>query len=162
MYWMAWKIPYAEAVVCCEPELRQIRTDGTVWFVLPISQKHLQLNNGMARSTRSAIMPAWLKASGAGHPYCGPRQRRLERDIYISNGIKRDVTGGITGYSCSIQSCRVMNSGFVDERWLKSIPVVPNKNYFFHNNGSLKFEKYTDTRCDAPPSFRQHRVCRPG
>ena len=52
---------------------------------------------GTARSTRSAIMPAWLKASGAGHPYCGPRQRRLERHLHIQRNQTRCYRLGLPG-----------------------------------------------------------------
>jgi hypothetical protein len=33
------------------------------------------------------------------------------------------------------------------------MPSVPIKNYFYRNNGSLKFDNYTDAWTDAPPSF---------
>jgi hypothetical protein len=33
------------------------------------------------------------------------------------------------------------------------MPEVPVKNYFYRNNGSLQFEKVTDSWSDAPASF---------
>jgi enediyne biosynthesis protein E4 len=42
--------------------------------------------------------------------------------------------------------------------WFKLIPQTKVKNYFFRNNGSLRFENYTDNWNDAPASFSNSAV----
>ena len=77
------------------------------------------------------------------------------KDIYVTNGLKRDITDWDYKVFVLDSIIRTMNSGkAVDlNAWLQSIPSVPTKNYFYHNNGSLKFDDYSDTWTDAPPSF---------
>ncbi len=77
------------------------------------------------------------------------------KDIYVTNGLKRDITDWDYKVFVLDSIINTMNTGkAVDlNTWLKSIPSVPTKNYFYHNNGSLKFDNYTNTWSDAPPSF---------
>ena len=77
------------------------------------------------------------------------------KDMYITNGLKRDITDWDYKVFVLDSIINSMNRGkSVDlNTWLKSIPSVPTKNYFYRNNGSLKFDNYTDTWSDAPPSF---------
>lgn len=115
----------------------------------------LQLNNGDGTFNEIGNYAGVAESEWSWTPLIVDLDNDGWKDIYISNGIKRDVTDWDYRVFVLDSIMRVMNSGgFVDmNAWLKSIPVVPNKNYFFHNNGSLKFEKYTDTWCDAPASF---------
>ena len=77
------------------------------------------------------------------------------KDLYVTNGLKRDITDWDYKVFILDSIINSMNKGkSVDlNSWLQSIPSVPTKNYFYHNNGSLKFDNYTDTWSDAPPSF---------
>ncbi|MBS1509301.1 MAG: VCBS repeat-containing protein [Bacteroidetes bacterium] len=77
------------------------------------------------------------------------------KDIYVTNGIKRDITDWDYKVFVLDSIINAMNRGKgVDlNSWLNSIPSVKTKNYLYHNNGSLKFEKYTDTWMDEPASF---------
>jgi enediyne biosynthesis protein E4 len=77
------------------------------------------------------------------------------KDIYITNGLKRDITDWDYKVFVLDSIMNTMNRGqSVDlEKWLQSIPSVKTKNYFYHNNGSLKFDNYTSTWMDGPPSF---------
>ncbi len=77
------------------------------------------------------------------------------KDIYITNGLKRDMTDWDYKVFVLDSVINVMNSGkSVDmNTWLKSMPEVPVKNYFYHNTGTLKFENVTDKWSDSPPSF---------
>jgi enediyne biosynthesis protein E4 len=77
------------------------------------------------------------------------------KDIYVTNGLKRDITDWDYKVFVLDSVINSMNRGkAVDlNTWLQSIPSVPTKNYFYHNNGSLKFDNYTDTWSDTPPSF---------
>lgn len=77
------------------------------------------------------------------------------KDLYITNGLKRDMTDWDYKVFVLDSVIRVMNTGkSVDlNTWLKSMPEVPVKNYFYRNTGTLQFEKVTDLWTDAPPSF---------
>lgn len=77
------------------------------------------------------------------------------KDIYITNGLKRDMTDWDYKVFVLDSVINTMNRGkAVDlNTWLKSMPEVPVKNYFYRNNGTLQFEKVTDSWTDAPPSF---------
>lgn len=77
------------------------------------------------------------------------------KDIYVTNGIKRDITDWDYKVFVLDSIINSMNRGQgVDlDKWLQSIPSVKTKNYLYHNNGTLKFDKYTDVWMDEPPSF---------
>ncbi len=77
------------------------------------------------------------------------------KDIYITNGLKRDMTDWDYKVFVLDSVIKEMNSGRSVNlnTWLKSMPEVPVKNYFYRNTGTLQFEKVTDSWSDAPPSF---------
>lgn len=77
------------------------------------------------------------------------------KDLYITNGLKRDITDWDYKVFVLDSIMNTMNKGkSVDlGKWLNSIPSVRVKNYLYHNNKSLKFDNYTDTWMDEPPSF---------
>ncbi len=77
------------------------------------------------------------------------------KDIYITNGLKRDMTDWDYKVFILDSIINTMNKGkSVDlNAWLKSMPQVPVKNYFYRNTQSLQFENATDKWTDEPPSF---------
>ncbi len=77
------------------------------------------------------------------------------KDLYITNGLKRDITDWDYKVFVLDSVMNTMNKGkSVNlETWLSSIPSVRIKNYFYHNNKSLQFDNYTTTWMDEPPSF---------
>lgn len=77
------------------------------------------------------------------------------KDIYITNGLKRDMTDWDYKVFVLDSIMNEMNKGRMVNlnTWLKSMPEVPVKNYFYRNTGTLQFEKVTDSWTDAPPSF---------
>ncbi len=77
------------------------------------------------------------------------------KDLYVTNGIKRDITDWDYKVFILDSVINSMNRGqSVDlDKWLQSIPSVKTKNYFFHNNGSLTFDNFSDSWTDAPNSF---------
>jgi len=77
------------------------------------------------------------------------------KDLYITNGLKRDITDWDYKVFLLDSIMNTMNKGkSVDlEKWLNSIPSVKVKNYLYHNNKSLRFDNYTTTWMDEPPSF---------
>ena len=77
------------------------------------------------------------------------------KDIYITNGLKRDMTDWDYKVFILDSIINAMNQGkMVDlNSWLKSMPEVPVKNYFYRNTGTLQFENTTNSWSDTPPSF---------
>ena len=77
------------------------------------------------------------------------------KDLYITNGLKRDITDWDYKEFVLDSVINSMNRGqAVDlDKWLQSIPSVKTQNYFYHNNGSLTFDNYSTQWTDAPPSF---------
>lgn len=77
------------------------------------------------------------------------------KDMYITNGLKRDMTDWDYKVFILDSIINTMNQGkAVDlNAWLKSMPEVPVKNYFYRNTGTLQFENTTDSWSDSPPSF---------
>ncbi|MGC4101023.1 VCBS repeat-containing protein [Ferruginibacter sp.] len=77
------------------------------------------------------------------------------KDIYVTNGIKRDITDWDYKVFILDSIINTMNRGqnVNLDQWLQSIPSVKIKNYLYHNNGTLKFDKYTDVWMDEPPSL---------
>ena len=77
------------------------------------------------------------------------------KDLYVTNGLKRDMTDWDYKVFVLDSIINTMNKGkSVDlNAWLKSMPEVPVQNYFYRNTGTLQFEKVSDKWSDAPPSF---------
>jgi hypothetical protein len=77
------------------------------------------------------------------------------KDLYVTNGIKKDITDWDYKVFVLDSVLNTMNKGnSVDlDKWLQSIPSVKTPNYFYRNNGTLKFDKYTDQWMDEPASF---------
>lgn len=77
------------------------------------------------------------------------------KDMYITNGLKRDMTDWDYKVFILDSIINTMNQGRSVNlnTWLKSMPEVPVKNYIYRNNGTLQFENVTNTWSDAPPSF---------
>lgn len=77
------------------------------------------------------------------------------KDMHITNGLKRDMTDWDYKVFILDSIINSMNQGkSVDlNSWLKSMPEVPVKNYFYRNTGTLQFENTTDSWSDSPPSF---------
>ncbi len=115
----------------------------------------LQLNNADGTYSEIANYAGVAETEWSWAPLIADFDNDGWKDIYVTNGLKRDITDWDYKVFILDSVIKTMNSGkSVDlNEWLKSIPSVPTKNYFYHNNGSLKFDNYTDTWSDAPPSF---------
>jgi enediyne biosynthesis protein E4 len=77
------------------------------------------------------------------------------KDIYVTNGIKRDITDWDYKVFILDSIINSMNRGqSVNlDTWLQSIPSIKTKNYLYHNNGTLNFDNYTNVWMDEPASF---------
>lgn len=115
----------------------------------------LQLNNADGTFSEIANYAGVAETEWSWAPLITDFDNDGWKDIYVTNGIKRDITDWDYKVFILDSVMRTMNTGkSVDlNAWLQSIPVIPTKNYIYHNNGTLKFDNYTDTWCDAPPSF---------
>ena len=115
----------------------------------------LQLNNANGTFSEIANYAGVAETEWSWAPLIIDFDNDGWKDIYITNGLKRDITDWDYKVFVLDSIINSMNKGkAVDlNTWLQSIPSVPTKNYFYHNNGSLKFDNYTNTWTDAPPSF---------
>lgn len=77
------------------------------------------------------------------------------KDIYITNGYKRDITDWDYRefFIDSIKYLQASGKKITLAEWFNKIPSVKIQNYFYHNNHSLRLDNYSNTWCDAPPSF---------
>jgi enediyne biosynthesis protein E4 len=115
----------------------------------------LQLNNGNGTFSEIANHAGIAQTDWSWAPLMVDLDNDGQKDIYITNGLKRDVTDWDYKVFILDSIMKTMNSGQnVDmEKWLNSIPSVKVKNYLYHNNGSLQFDDYTDTWMNEPTSF---------
>ncbi len=115
----------------------------------------LQLNNADGTFSEIANYAGVAETEWSWAPLITDFDNDGWKDIFVTNGIKRDMTDWDYKVFILDSVMRQMNTGkSVDLNvWLKSIPVVPTKNYFYRNNGTLKFDNYTDLWSDTPPSF---------
>ncbi len=115
----------------------------------------LQLNNGNGTYSEIANFSGAAETEWSWAPVFADLDNDGWKDLYVTNGLKRDITDWDYKVFVLDSIMNSMNRGkSVDlNAWLKSIPTVPTKNYFYRNNGTLKFDNYTDVWSDAPPSF---------
>ncbi len=115
----------------------------------------LQLNNADGTFSEIANYAGVAETEWSWAPLIIDLDNDGWKDLYVTNGIKRDITDWDYKVFILDSVMRTMQSGkAVDlNAWLQSIPVVPTKNYFYRNNGTLKLDNYTEAWCDAPASF---------
>ena len=115
----------------------------------------LQLNNGNGTYSEIANYAGVAETEWSWAPLIADFDNDGWKDMYITNGLKRDMTDWDYKVFILDSVINSMNQGkSVDmNKWLQSMPQVPVKNYFYHNNGSLKFDNYKDLWSDAPGSF---------
>jgi enediyne biosynthesis protein E4 len=115
----------------------------------------LQLNNGNGTFSEISNYAGVSETEWSWAPLITDLDNDGWKDMYITNGLKRDITDWDYKVFVLDSIINSMNRGkTVDmNTWLQSIPSVPVKNYFYRNNGRLKFDNYTDNWSDAPPSF---------
>ncbi len=115
----------------------------------------LQLNNGNGTFSEIANYAGVAETEWSWAPLIGDFDNDGWKDMYITNGLKRDMTDWDYKVFVLDSVINSMNKGkSVDlNKWLQSMPQVPVKNYFYHNNGSLKFDNYKDIWSDEPTSF---------
>lgn len=115
----------------------------------------LQLNNADGTFSEIANHAGVAETEWSWAPLIADYDNDGWKDMYITNGLKKDMTDWDYKVFVLDSVINQMNRGqSVDlDKWLQSIPSVRTKNYFYHNNGSLSFDNYTDVWTDAPASF---------
>ncbi|HMK05233.1 MAG TPA: VCBS repeat-containing protein [Ferruginibacter sp.] len=115
----------------------------------------LQLNNADGTYSEVANYAGVAETDWSWAPLIVDFDNDGWKDMYVTNGLKRDMTDWDYKVFVLDSVINAMNKGkYVDlNEWLKSMPSVPVKNYFYRNNGTLRFDNYTDNWTDAPPSF---------
>lgn len=120
----------------------------------------LQLNNADGTFSEIANHAGVAETEWSWAPLIADLDNDGWKDMYITNGLKKDMTDWDYKVFILDSIINTMNRGqSVDlEKWLASIPSVRTKNYFYHNNGTLSFDKVTDDWTDEAPSFSSGAV----
>jgi len=120
----------------------------------------LQLNNGNGSFSDIAYYSGMAQTDWSWTPLIADYDNDGWKDVYISNGLKRDITDwDYKNFVLdSIKNLMAKGQSVNLDEWFKLIPQVRVKNYFYHNNSSLQFDNYSDNWCDQPPSFSNGAV----
>ncbi len=131
----------------------QLMVNFNLYYQYP--RNNLQLNNGDGTYSEIANHASIAQTDWSWAPLMVDLDNDGWKDMYITNGLKRDVTDWDYKAFILDSIMKTMNSGQnVDmEKWLNSIPSVKVQNYVYHNNGSLAFDNYTAQWMDEPASF---------
>lgn len=115
----------------------------------------MQLNNGDGTFSEIGNYAGTSETEWSWAPLFADFDNDGWKDLYVTNGLKRDITDWDYKVFVLDSIINSMNTGKAVNlnAWLQSIPSVPTKNYFYHNNSSLKFDNYSDVWSDAPASF---------
>ncbi len=115
----------------------------------------LQLNNGNGSFSEAAYAAGIAETDWSWGPLIVDFDNDGLKDIYVANGYKRDVNDwDYRGYFIDSMKNLVAAGKPVDlMKWFNQIPSVRIRNYFYHNNGTLRFDDYSNKWSDAPPSF---------
>ena len=115
----------------------------------------LQINNGNGRFSEIAYHAGIAETDWSWSPLIADFDNDGWKDVYITNGLKRDVNDwDYRGFFIDSIKNLVAKGVQVDMmQWFSQIPSVPTKNYFYRNNGTLRFDNYTDKWSDQPASL---------
>lgn len=99
----------------------------------------LQLNQGNGKFSEIGFMSGMAKTDWSWSLLFGDLDNDGWKDIYITNGIKKDVRNNDWGedFKKKIQSGQITNNLL---EIVNAIPSVPLTNYAFRNNGDLKLK----------------------
>ena len=120
----------------------------------------LQLNNGKGSFSDIAYYSGMAQTDWSWTPLIADYDNDGWKDVYISNGLKRDITDwDYKNFVLdSIKNLMARGQSVNLDEWFKLIPQVKVKNYFYHNTGTLRFDNFSATWCDQPASFSNGAV----
>ena len=120
----------------------------------------LQLNNGKGSFSDIAYYSGMAQTDWSWTPLIADYDNDGWKDVYVSNGLKRDITDwDYKNFVLdSIKNLMAKGQSVNLDEWFKLIPQVKIKNYFYHNTGTLRFDNFSDTWCDQPASFSNSAV----
>ncbi len=122
---------------------------------LQYTRNTLQLNNGNNTFSDIAYHAGMSQTDWSWCPLIADFDNDGWKDMYITNGLKRDITDWDYKEFVLDSVKNLFRKGLSVNlaEWFNQIPVTRIKNYFYHNNGTLRFDNYSDTWCDQVPSF---------
>jgi hypothetical protein len=120
----------------------------------------LQLNNGKGSFSDIAYYSGMAQTDWSWTPLIADYDNDGWKDVFVSNGLKRDITDwDYKNFVLdSIKNLMARGQSVNLDEWFKLIPQVKVKNYFYHNTGTLRFDNFSDTWCDQPASFSNGAV----
>ena len=120
----------------------------------------LQLNNGKGSFSDIAYYSGMAQTDWSWTPLIADYDNDGWKDVYVSNGLKRDITDwDYKNFVLdSIKNLMAKGQSVNLDEWFRLIPQVKVKNYFYHNTATLRFDNFSDTWCDQPASFSNGAV----
>jgi hypothetical protein len=115
----------------------------------------LQINNGDGTFSDAAYYAGVAETDWSWGPIIADFDNDGWKDIYVANGYRRDVNDwDYRGFFIdSIKNLIAKGEKPDMLKWFSQIPSIRIKNYFYHNNGTLRFDNYTDKWTDSHPTF---------
>lgn len=115
----------------------------------------LQLNNGNGTFSDIAYHAGVAQTDWSWAPLIADFDNDGWKDMYITNGLKRDITDwDYKAFVLDSVKNEMAKGKLVNlNEWFKKIPQVKVQNYFYRNTQTLKFENTSAKWTDAPPSF---------
>ena len=120
-----------------------------------ISSNCLQLNNGDGTFSEIASLAGVNATDWSWGALCFDFNNDGWKDIYVSNGISKDLTNqDFLSYFSSQEVMRqVQKGGFKMKSFLDKMPSTPISNYGFLNTHTLKFKNATEQLGLSTPTF---------
>lgn len=115
----------------------------------------VQLNNGNGHFSDIAAYSGMAQTDWSWSPLIADYNNDGFKDVYVTNGYKRDVTDWDYKEFVLDSIKNIMAKGqYVNlAEWFKMIPQTRILNYFYQNNGTLHFDNRSTAWSDAPVSF---------
>ncbi|MBM3415970.1 MAG: RNA-binding protein [Bacteroidetes bacterium] len=120
----------------------------------------LQLNMGNGTFSEIAYFAGVAETDWSWAPLIADFDNDGWKDMYITNGFRRDITDWDYKefFVDSINTRLVKGQKVTLAELYSKIPSQKTANYFYRNNGSLRFDNYSEQWSDAPPSFSNGAV----
>lgn len=115
----------------------------------------LQLNNGDGTFSEIADMAGINATDWSWGALCFDFNNDGWKDIFVSNGISRDLTNQdfLTYFSSGEVSDQIKHGGFAAKKLLDKMPKTPITSYGFVNQGNLMFKNESIPLGFSTPSF---------